>query len=432
MNETHRRQTASCINPLALNRRWAHRQRLILLIGVSLLVGGNASGSDLVQEGKGTYDAFCVACHQADATGKVGFAPNIRNKDFLAIASDDFLRQSIKQGRPGTAMVPWSFLTDAQIDGLIAYLRSGNDALMIEPIAIDPRKRYPGDAVAGEGLYNTYCASCHGEKGAGYATGRPGPAIGGKGFLSVASDDFIYKTLENGRVGTAMKPFIGPEALANLSAEEAGSIIAYLRSLSGDTPAIAAAPKPSGDPVAGEAAYNINCMACHQPGGVGKPGFAPSIRNQDFLAIASDAFIKETVSKGRPGTSMIGRPDLSDTVINDIIAYLRAVPMDTAKHVAVDDSLKFHGDVAAGESKYANFCASCHGGNGEGYMAGLAGSAIGMKGFLSVASDDYILQTVKRGRVGTAMKPFVGAKGVANLSEEDVHDIIVYLRNKVN
>jgi mono/diheme cytochrome c family protein len=229
-----------------------------------------------------------------------------------------------------------------------------------------------------------------------------------------------------------MKPFIGPKGVANLSTEEAGSIIAYLRNLNGEAPAVAAAPKTTGDPEAGEAAFNINCMACHQPGGEGKPGFAPSIRNQDFLAIASDDFIKETVSKGRPGTAMIGRPDLSDTVLNDIIAYLRALPTKTYKPVEVDPTKTFHGDAGLGKDKFATYCASCHGQNGEGYVAGVPGPGIGLEGFLSIASDDYIFQTVKRGRVGTAMKPLIGAEGVANLSEEDVHDIIAHLRNKNN
>lgn len=401
--------------------------------GVACVAGLAASNSaELAKAGETSFNLYCVACHQQGAEGKVGFAPNIRNKDFLALASDDFLRKTIVNGRPGTAMVPWSFLQEEQVDGLIAYLRAGESELPFDPIALDPRKRYPGNAKEGEGLFVTYCAPCHGDKGAGYATGGPGPAIGGAGFLSVASDDFIYKTLEHGRVGTAMRAFLGPKAIANLSPHEAGSIIAYMRSLGGEAEPVGVVATGSGDPAKGEAAFNINCVACHQPGGTGKPGFAPSIRNQDFLAIASDVFIKETVSKGRPGTSMIGRPDLSDTVLNDIIAYLRALPMGAVKDVEVDPLLVVHGDAGKGMETYANYCAACHGPKGEGYMAGVAGPAIGLSGFLSVASDDYIMQTVKRGRVGTAMKPFIGAEGLANLSEEDIHNVISHLRSQVN
>ena len=50
----------------------------------------------------------------------------------------------------------------------------------------------------------------------------------------------------------------------------------------------------------------------------------------------------------------------------------------------------------------------------------------------SHASDDFILQTVKQGRIGTAMMPFVGARGLASLTESDVEDIVVYLRSQSN
>ena len=82
-----------------------------------------------------------------------------------------------------------------------------------------------------------------------------------------------------------------------------------------------------------------------------------------------------------------------------------------------------------GHHKFALFCASCHGPGGEGYSAGGSGPGIGLAGFLDTASDDYIFQTVKYGRLGTAMKGFIGAEGLANLSEEDVGDIIAHLRH---
>jgi mono/diheme cytochrome c family protein len=97
--------------------------------------------------------------------------------------------------------------------------------------------------------------------------------------------------------------------------------------------------------------------------------------------------------------------------------------------LTVDESRKAAGDLEAGRAKFENFCAACHGPYGEGYSAGGSGPGIGLPGFLEVASDDYILQTAKQGRVGTAMMPFVGSRGLANLEESDIDDIIVYLRS---
>ncbi len=167
-------------------------------------------------------------------------------------------------------------------------------------------------------------------------------------------------------------------------------------------------------------------------GGVGKIGFAPSIRNRDFLAIASNDFIKQTVSNGRPGTAMVARPDLSEKVLADIIAYLRALPVANEVLISVDAYTVFNGDEKAGKGKFEVFCAACHGPEGQGYAAGGSGPGIGLPGFLKAASDDYIYQTLKQGRVGTPMKPFMGPEGVANLTDQDVYDITTYLRSLPN
>jgi cytochrome c oxidase cbb3-type subunit 3 len=125
---------------------------------------------------------------------------------------------------------------------------------------------------------------------------------------------------------------------------------------------------------------------------------------------------------------MLARPDLSDDAITGIIDYLRSVPGGDEKSIKLDPAKTYAGDTSAGHTKFATYCAACHGPEGTGYAAGGSGPAIGLGGFLSLASDDYIFQTVKHGRVGTAMRPFIGPTGIANLSTSDVSDIISYLR----
>ncbi len=383
-----------------------------------------------IHEGREAYNVNCASCHQPGAVGKVGFAPDIHNPDFLSIATDDFLRQTIREGRPGTAMAPWKHLTEDQVTGIIAYLRAEGGSA-VKPVRLDPNRRVPGEPSEGEPLFAAYCGSCHGPKGEGYIAGGAGPGIGLPGFLKAASDDFIVHTLEVGRRGTPMKSFKGAGGLANLSGDEIGHVVAYMRAL-GEHASLAststAAADRVADPVHGEQQYNINCAACHQPEGTGMVGFAPSIRNRDFLALASDDFIKQTIREGRPGTPMVARADLSDAILDDIIAYLRSVEVATPIEITLDEDKTYHGDSDAGANKYSTFCASCHGAKGDGYVSGGTGPAIGLPGFLSAASDDYIYQTLKLGRIGTAMKPFLGARGVANLTDEDASDIITYLR----
>ena len=112
-----------------------------------------------------------------------------------------------------------------------------------------------------------------------------------------------------------MQPFLGARGLANLSETDAHDVIAHLHELGKHNAAISASPvAEAGDAKRGRMQFDANCVACHQPGGVGKVGFAPSIRNRDFLAIASDDFIRTTIQKGRLGTAMVPRADLSAQV----------------------------------------------------------------------------------------------------------------------
>jgi len=399
----------------------------------SSISGAAATGSDnegvpMAEIGRKLFGIHCVVCHQPGAVGKVGFAPSIHNRDFLALASDDFIRRSIAEGRPGTAMVPRPDLPADQVDAIIAFLRSGWSSDTV-PVHVDPTLKFHGDRKAGEAKFAVYCAACHGKYGDGYMAGVPGTGIGLPGFLKVAPDDYILQTLKLGRIGTPMQPFLGALGLANLSDNDAHDIIAHLRHLGETYPERmknqVAGP---GNPSVGEVHFNINCSACHQIGGGGKIGFAPAIRNQDFLAIASDEFIRKTVHEGRVGTGMVARPDLPKQVINDIIAYLRALPVTREVKIRVDPSLEYSGDADVGKASFETYCAACHGSNGAGYAVGVPGPAIGLPGFLDVASDDYIFQTLKHGRAGTPMKPFIGSLGLANLTDQDAFNIIAHLR----
>lgn len=186
----------------------------------------------------------------------------------------------------------------------------------------------------------------------------------------------------------------------------------------------------------GALAFSQNCVVCHQDGGVGKPGLAPSINNPDFLAIATDEVIKKTILEGRSGTTMIpfkSNPKVADK-IDDIVAYIRYMEnyYELFDRVNVDADLVIAGDVQKGEASFNTYCVSCHGPEGVGYSAGGSGTGIGQKGFLSEVPDDYIKQTIIRGRVRTPMKSFQTARGLAHLEDEEINNIVAYLRNLEN
>jgi cytochrome c oxidase cbb3-type subunit 3 len=80
-------------------------------------VGGSA------QRGADLFARECAACHGARGVG--GPFVGIGGFDLLRAASDGFLRQAIRDGRPGTVMPSFARrLGDAGVDDVLALLRS--------------------------------------------------------------------------------------------------------------------------------------------------------------------------------------------------------------------------------------------------------------------------------------------------------------------
>ena len=174
--------------------------------------------------------------------------------------------------------------------------------------------------------------------------------------------------------------------------------------------------------------YAQNCVFCHQADAIGKPGFAPSLSNSEFLSVASDKFILGTIRDGRLGTGMPPFAHLGRDQGRAILAYLRS--FSTLPHRAgeIDAQPAASGDAQSGKQLFDNICSTCHGQNGDGYIAGGTGTAIGKVGTLSKASDGFLRTTIKEGRSNTRMRGFSGADGLANLNNQEIDDIIVYLR----
>ncbi|HEX3901825.1 MAG TPA: c-type cytochrome [Polyangia bacterium] len=106
--------------------------------------------------GKAVYVANCTRCHGTQTQRQS--AVHLANPVLLATASDAFLRLAVEEGRPPTSMVPWKgALTPAQIDDVVAYLRSLAVAPAIPaapppgaplpprtgPVVLNPRGRAP-------------------------------------------------------------------------------------------------------------------------------------------------------------------------------------------------------------------------------------------------------------------------------------------------
>lgn len=166
---------------------------------------------EFATDGGTLFGTFCAACHGPAGEGMrypaMPAFPAIGNPDFLAIASDRFLTETITHGRPGRRMPAWgeSGLRPAEIAAVVAFVRSlGGDGPA--PVDSGPRRWVKADTTAGARLYAASCASCHGENG----EGREGPALANARFLATATDTFLVETIRRGRRGTSMPAFGAP------------------------------------------------------------------------------------------------------------------------------------------------------------------------------------------------------------------------------
>ena len=176
----------------------------------------------MVARGRVTYLRYCALCHRADGMGYAADHANaLAHPDFLAIASDAFLRGAIVDGRPGTPMSAWGRvhggpLDDHAVTELVAYLRSR----ATKPTLRIATVRSNGNIERARPLWAERCKTCHGPAGEGSATAT---SLSHPNFLRAASDGFLRYTITHGRPGTPMQSF------ASLSPQAVDDLIALIR-----------------------------------------------------------------------------------------------------------------------------------------------------------------------------------------------------------
>jgi len=167
--------------------------------------------------------------------------------------------------------------------------------------------------------------------------------------------------------------------------------------------------------------YETLCAPCHGANGEGGAAdHAPSLVNPRFLESASDAFLREAITHGRPGTSMgaygkaVGGP-LPDGATSRLVSFLRS--KGPAYHAPPGAG---HGDATRGAALYTQMCKTCHG------DAAIRGEAIHLANpaFLASASDAFIRHAIVEGRPGTKMVAFAGP-----LTDAQIDDVVASVRS---
>jgi len=203
----------------------------LILIAVFMFATGVVQAAP---DGGQLYATHCAVCHGDKGTGGVGIP--LALPSFLESVDDDFLRKTIRHGRPGRVMPAFPALSDAQLNAIVGFIRGWSG----KPVPVFSYKPLKGNSRHGRELYVSYCARCHGAEGeGGKGTGVTfsrrrdlpiiAPALNNPGFLAAASDEMIRHTLEYGREGTPMRSFL----VQGLSEEDINDLVSYVRSFSG-------------------------------------------------------------------------------------------------------------------------------------------------------------------------------------------------------
>lgn len=366
--------------------------------------------------GRILFNSLCAGCHGIDGEYEIDMiGPTLKSPQLLGLMDSRHMYRTITEGRDGTAMPAWGFLSEQDLSDLMAY----TDTWRCEPVS---RSKFAqavasGSARSGARLYTEHCTSCHGER----REGGIGPSLNSPEFLKLADNRFLHATLTNGRRGTAMADY------SYLGARALGNLVAYLRS--GYNGPVTGTDRSGihGSESNGRRLYDRICAQCHGEDGSGYIG--PAIMSEDFLAAASDQYIWEMAAYGRSGSPMKGNlrggdvtADLSRSELNDIVAYIRSNAY-APPHLAGRSTMP--GENRNGRDDFARLCAQCHGQGGGGGN----GPAIGRQRFLSQVSDGFIISMMMTGRDGTEMKKF-GRGGLVNVDANTARSIVHYLRTK--
>ena len=164
----------------------------------------------------------------------------------------------------------------------------------------------PADVAAGERVFRTGCALCHGGDG----TGGIGPDLTRGVFRHGSSDSALFRNVLMGIPGTDMAGVYRPDS-------EIWQVVSYVRSLSAGAEQI----EVPGDPARGETLYRSRgaCGTCHRVNGEGNRvgpdlsdvGWLRSPSHLEVALVRPSEFVpfafRQVTLRTRDGDNVVGR-----------------------------------------------------------------------------------------------------------------------------
>ncbi len=404
-------------------------------------------GADNIARGKSLVLGHgCLGCHKYRGRGG-SLGPDFTHVgdktkhdfDFTHVHGDHtVLNWLVTHFKSPTAVIPTTVMPDLQLSNqeaqdLAEYmisLKRKNAPAEYTPL---PRPVDP-TPIRGETLYATYCSACHGSDGVGaivrnakeataidQARELLTPSLRNIDTLGVSSDAYLRSIVDHGRRGTSM-PAWGSDG--GLSSDEIDLIVGFIRRWEPRAADQSYITASRGEAHYGAALFRANCAACHGSNGQGGD-IGISLRSSTFQSIASDEFIAETIIHGRSNTAMPSWKEFDNREVSDLLAFIRQwQPLRSERNEVLASNVIASIDppqdsVATGLKLYRSRCAVCHGEDGEGKI----GPSLNNQSVLQVVSNEFLHDTIVKGRPGTAMPAW------RQLSSLDVADIIALLRN---
>lgn len=178
------------------------------------------------------YGENCAGCHGDQGKGSAAIA--LANPVYLAVANEAATRKAIAGGVPGTAMPAFAqssggSLTDRQIDVINQGMRSrwSRPGILDGADAPSYAAKLAGDSQHGEGVFKTYCESCHGIDGRG---SKKGSAITSDSFLALVSDQGLRTIVITGRPELGAPDWRGNVRGKPMSDQDVTDVVAWLAS----------------------------------------------------------------------------------------------------------------------------------------------------------------------------------------------------------
>jgi mono/diheme cytochrome c family protein/cytochrome c2 len=379
------------------------------------------------------YD--CVACHRLDGVGR-GTGPDLSFSGIRGFRLDWYdmhlqKRHLAGKGGDGAWLSSFGAIPEGDLSVLQDFMAS----------RVGASKLARGKQLA----FSMGCRSCHKINGVG---GDDGPDLTLEGRRSPEDLDFRGVSGEHTLSNWLTQHFLEPAKVVpgslmpsmGFSREDAESLTLFMLSQRGSNIPEAYWPPDRIRAVRlkqrefapdGRSLFGVFCAGCHGVEGAGRRYASssivfPSVGNPDFIQIASDDYLRATITHGRSGRRMPawGEKDggLTPTEIDSIITYLRSRAPGSPEKL---DIRLPKGSVERGEKGFARTCASCHGPRATDGEA----PAIAHPQFLAAATDEYIAASVLRGRTGTSMRHFgLPTLSFPTLTEQEISDIIAWLR----